>query len=638
MAEEKRSAILQLDIDQKDGITELERLKNVIIGLKLEQAQLNKDFKAGTITQKEYASESVRVETQLKKNNSTYNEQQRQITGVKNVLTELTKSNKVLADEIKNRPSLGGFAQQAGNAAKEMNIAGVSLNSITDKMVGFLNPTTAAVGAIAGLTAAFLKNEQVQRIFRQASEESAAIIEQLTADVVNTGKAAGEASGDSTWGRFLKALTFSNPVIIATIANMKVLDAITGGYISRLQGRGKEVAASKEALRQLELSAKFSEQFAKDDERKAELQRRIRDDEQKSVSERIAASELITSVLERSRDRTITVIKAQIEAIKNSTIEYDNNRDAQLRVAQLEAQIADKKEEITGKLTENATAYKNLNKEIREQILLNRQLSNTESAGNISDATDLNALGDSVESISPQTDRNTQIQIDSAIYLNQVLAKLEKERIKEKKNNAKEELELRKLVTETEIALAGDVFAALSGLFDQQSAAYKVFASAETLIATYSSAQKSYDALAGIPIVGPALGGAAAAAAVVAGLARVAQINEVEFAEGGWTGPGKKHDVAGVVHADEYVTPKWLVHAPQAQQHLQALETMRLRGYSDGGLVTNSIVNQNGAVVSQLNQMMARIERLEISVSVKEINKVQKRVNVKEGAGIKKQM
>jgi hypothetical protein len=62
----------------------------------------------------------------------------------------------------------------------------------------------------------------------------------------------------------------------------------------------------------------------------------------------------------------------------------------------------------------------------------------------------------------------------------------------------------------------------------QQSAAmfamYKSFAIAQTMIDTYKAAQGAYAAMAGIPVVGPALAVAAATAAIVAGMARVAAI------------------------------------------------------------------------------------------------------------------
>jgi hypothetical protein len=164
-------------------------------------------------------------------------------------------------------------------------------------------------------------------------------------------------------------------------------------------------------------------------------------------------------------------------------------------------------------------------------------------------------------------------------------------------------------------------------IFGRESAAYKTLASAQTLISTYSSAQKAFDSLAGIPIVGPALGGIAAALAVAAGLARVAQINGIQFAEGGWTGPGNKYDAVGIVHADEYVTPKRVRNLPEAQPHLMALERMRLRGYADGGLTTSSIstpINQQLEIINVVKNMPAPV------VGVKEVTKMQNRVRVKE--------
>jgi hypothetical protein len=59
-------------------------------------------------------------------------------------------------------------------------------------------------------------------------------------------------------------------------------------------------------------------------------------------------------------------------------------------------------------------------------------------------------------------------------------------------------------------------------------AAYKAFATAQAIIDTYKAANAAYGALAGIPIIGPALGIAAAAAAIAAGLANVAQIQSAE--------------------------------------------------------------------------------------------------------------
>lgn len=61
----------------------------------------------------------------------------------------------------------------------------------------------------------------------------------------------------------------------------------------------------------------------------------------------------------------------------------------------------------------------------------------------------------------------------------------------------------------------------------------KASATVAALISTYEGAQKAYTSLAGLPIVGNALGIAAAAVATAAGMARVAAIQGVELEAGG---------------------------------------------------------------------------------------------------------
>lgn len=59
----------------------------------------------------------------------------------------------------------------------------------------------------------------------------------------------------------------------------------------------------------------------------------------------------------------------------------------------------------------------------------------------------------------------------------------------------------------------------------------KKAAIAQTVVDTYSMAVKSYNALAGIPIVGPALGAAAASAAILYGKAQIDRINAQQFGD-----------------------------------------------------------------------------------------------------------
>lgn len=110
----------------------------------------------------------------------------------------------------------------------------------------------------------------------------------------------------------------------------------------------------------------------------------------------------------------------------------------------------------------------------------------------------------------------------------------------------------------------------------------KAAAIAQTTIKTYEAATSAYASLAGIPYVGPALGIAAAAAAIAAGLANVRKIqsSSAGFQSGGYTGNAGTADVAGVVHGKEFV-----INARATAKNRALLERINA-GYADGGYVT----------------------------------------------------
>ncbi|MBE8727976.1 hypothetical protein [Flavobacterium hungaricum] len=94
------------------------------------------------------------------------------------------------------------------------------------------------------------------------------------------------------------------------------------------------------------------------------------------------------------------------------------------------------------------------------------------------------------------------------------------------------------------LAVASSTFGSLADLLGKETAAGKVAATAQATIDTYLGAVKAYQSLAGIPIVGPALGAVAAGVVVAAGLANISKINstktDVKLAKGAvdLDGPG----------------------------------------------------------------------------------------------------
>src|SRR4030067_300309 len=82
-------------------------------------------------------------------------------------------------------------------------------------------------------------------------------------------------------------------------------------------------------------------------------------------------------------------------------------------------------------------------------------------------------------------------------------------------------------------SVANAFYAASGGKSKEAFALMKAMRIGETLMNTYSAAVGAYNALASIPIVGPALGAAAAAAAIAFGMAQVKAITAMKPGGGG---------------------------------------------------------------------------------------------------------
>lgn len=117
----------------------------------------------------------------------------------------------------------------------------------------------------------------------------------------------------------------------------------------------------------------------------------------------------------------------------------------------------------------------------------------------------------------------------------------------------------------------------------------KAAAVARAIVDTYASANAAYAAMAGIPVVGPALGVAAAGAAIAAGMANVQAIRAQGYRDGGYTGDVPTNSVAGVVHGQEYV-----VNAAATKRNRQTLEAMNRGANLDTGRMPSIVVHNMG--------------------------------------------
>jgi predicted nucleic acid-binding Zn-ribbon protein len=584
----EQTVILNLEVDQAQANKQLVQTEKNILSLKKEQTELNKEYKEGKITQDQYVKANIQLQRAIKTEtsqkqtlnkalevesnsrgamrlrvselNKEYDKLNKTTAKGQKEAERITKELKTLNAELNKgskaagqfKDNIGNYPEKLAEGVKGINVAGQSVGDLTDKFKGFINPVTAAVGIASALGAAYA-----------GSATGARDLANATTTLSKATQIASEAFAQMISG------TEEGQGIISTI-----IDGILFSIDSSLALEAHLAAAAELQLQNLETARAFAAGFAKQDERRAELLRRIRDDEEQSLEKRLQASKEIDGILEGSAQRTTAVIQAQ------------------LQVAQLTGEIADKEEEITGKLTENVTARKKIADEIQSLARAGRRAT----SGGAPEASP-DPLQDAFSTGETSQDQQLEMTERFNERINKANDKAYWEDVRNKQRAEEAKLQITELNQERAYQAAQTFLAAGMTLANEESDAYKAFASASALISTYKSAQLGYEA-AFLPVptvASPALGAANVALAIAQGLANVAAINEVQFAEGGYTGPGGKYQPAGMVHAGEVVWNQEDVARAGGPAAANAMRPTAMRGYADGGFVTN----QNIAATQQ---------------------------------------
>ena len=168
--------------------------------------------------------------------------------------------------------------------------------------------------------------------------------------------------------------------------------------------------------------------------------------------------------------------------------------------------------------------------------------------------------------------------------------------------------------------------------------AARVIASAQAAINTYAGAAA---ALAPPPVgAGPIVGPFVAAGIIAQGLAQVANINSIKFAEGGYVsgpGTGTSDSIPALLSNGESVinARSTAMFAPQLSAINQAGGGVPIiRRFADGGLATSGNIQAVRDQVDMQQSFERALGKMPAPVvSVKEFAKVSNRVNVKETTG-----
>lgn len=590
MATNVDKEILVFEIEAGDALTEQEKLKQLFIDSKESYKQLQKAYKDGAITQREFAQESVRLENNQKKLGAAYSDIQRKVTGLKNPIKELTESNKKLSDQFQ---TLGS----------NINVGGVSLAGLSTKMAQFATPAGLALGIVTALGTAYAQSSEGAKDLEFAQHELAGAFQLASdalGDLVNTGK-----DGEGFFTRLLEStvsvLSFGASDFFTKQAHAAALG------IEMLQDKERELTRLKAA----------GQDRLQDN---ADLLTKI-SLSQTSYNEKVKALGEIEANLEKNRAGQIGNLTEQIKILEGQKATTKDKEglegkinDKLLERSQLEKGI-NRLMEANNRLASNlADAEEKAAEAVRKKLRFTPGSAESSSDGSeLADPLDAQEQAQDAGVESRQANLDLLAEMDAEYLANKADTEggYQEQSLSREQFLAQNKTKIQGLQAQQAANILGASAKLAGAIFGKQTAIYKVIASSQALVQTYLGATEAFTSLAGIPYVGPILGGIAAAAAVVSGLANVAAINNVKlggetFAEGGFTGSGGKYQVAGVVHRGEYVVPKWQVENPAYSGHIAAIDAGRYRGYADGGIVAASATAKFDQQVSFMD-MIAKV-------------------------------
>lgn len=482
------------------------------------------------------------------------------------------KTDKAVAEIEELRKEIAELNKTAteGNneTKKSFGVLGKALKALNAPLKGISTIFKGALGAgivikaFEQLKEIFLSNQQVADIFATAIEFLSIAFNDLvnfvvsnSSAIVNTFKAFfddplqgikdfGKAIKENVIERMNSALEtlgflasavkkvfsgdFAGALEDAKSAGKELVDVVTGvddsfnkltpivsNYVAETV---KAAAANVELEKTARLAEAANQGLIEKYDRQAEQLRQTRDDESKSFEERIKANQELGALLDEQEKTMMANANARVAQTAAELSKNKENIDLQIAYQEALNEQAGIEAQITGFRSEQQT---NTNSLLREQTDLQNELA---------------LIGKSereIERLELQQDYDAkklliEREITDEAQKNEMLIALKKD-FDGKINGLNEqaannEITWAEMTADQKLEYTKQGLAGLAANLGKETAAGKAAAISSALIATYQGAQNSYASLSKIPIVGPALGFAAAAAAVAGGLANVKAI------------------------------------------------------------------------------------------------------------------
>lgn len=646
MAEE--TAILHLTVDQGAAERQLEKIEGLLLDNKKAVADLQAAYKKGTITQEEYVKENIRLQQNIKKEQDqkkvlikTIETESNSRNALKNRVSQLTKEYDSLntstatgikrADQLQKelaqlnaqltkgdkaaglfKNQIGNYPEALKNAANSINIAGHSVSDIGAKLSSLANPVTAAVGLLGSLATAYAQSTIGAKDLEFAQNQVAAAF----------------SLASNAFAEFISSAEDGEGIV----------SSFTNEIITRFGGAGAAAVTKLSA----QLKEDFEDLARTEISVRADINRRVEEnqdllekiaDDQVNINEKLVAADSVEKNLLANKHDILKVLVQQLQNLQDQQRLNPKSEAIQTSIAQKMAEIsregATQEKQITrinkqqadlnAKLKEQQDlALKILEIDIREANNPNKADALTPEKFDFSRGVDEKILEETSKTAAEGLNlvEKTEAQKQAEyIRTGQIYAQVQRD-----------QLDQDRAAGQAKLAVASSVAHGLANLAEEGSDAQRALALIGIGVDTASALASGIAASQDIPYPGNLVAMATTIATILANIASARQYID-GFAEGGYTGDGGKYEAAGIVHKGEYVVPQSVNYAPAAQPHIHALESMRVRGYADGGFVAN----QSTASVNQALIMANALKALPRPiVDVREVTIKQRNIEVRE--------
>ena len=652
----EETVLLNFEIDQGQAEAQLVALNKAILNNKKEQQELNKAYKAGTITQDEYVQENIRLQANLKKEQEQVktvtkliNTESNSRNALKIKVSELTREYDNLnvktaqgakrADELqkeltqlnseitKSSKSAGLFKDQIGNypntfkdAASQIRVAGVSVGDIGAKLASFANPATAAVGIVTALGSAYARSTIGAKDLEFAQNQLS-----FATTILTNNFAALISSAEDGEGLFSQltnsAIAFFGG--LDTAVNSKLL----AQTIEDLEDLQREEIGIRDAI---------NDRLETNQELLTDIQA-----EQTTYNDKIFKAGQIIDNLRLNEEELLAIKQKELETIQFQLRIDSENDTIKTSLVEKERDISnikkdtEKRVQAILRLEDNLNQIENKRLEIlREQARLTADIdrrSGNAGAGQLSvdSLADASIPGQSspedIQRTQDLIEGNATFQLETETYLQKGLTEIQKQESDRRIAIKKQEVEIRKQADEDLLNASIGIAGSLSALAEEGSEEQKALSLIQIAISTATAIAKGTAASQDVPYPGNLVAMASTIATILGAIAQAKQV--AGFYDGGYTGNGGKYEPAGVVHKGEYVAPQHVMNNPASAPHINALESMRKGQYYDGGFVTNqnTITGQTAMITANAFKNMPPVY-----ASWTEARKVGRQVEFKE--------